>query len=135
MGSHRLLYKYWKDAAECGLAGYHDLGIPNACGMWDQCTASHMTNNYGVLIAYIGSDCVPGVTAKALQTLEQAVAGTPPLPENWPCGGLHGAFWGRQLPVYGRWMHPGAGYACDYAQTLLTLANVSHPTPFCDLHP
>lgn len=104
--SRRLLHKYWKNAIECGLGGYCEVGLPSLCGMWKNCTASYLRPEYNANMQWQPAPHHDTMFKNALSVRE---------------GREHTVVRDRGLDVspYGRWIHKSHGYSATHKQALL----------------
>ena len=123
--SRRLLHKYWKNAAECGLGGYCEVAITNLCGLWPECTSSFIQPAYtsGLFVRMTSDDPAPDCidfNGRALQTLQAAANGNTagiffPTDPDCPNYGIEKI----DRSDYGTWVHKSEGYSCQHGHDLL----------------
>ena len=104
--SRRLLHKYWENAMECGLGGYCEVGLPNLCGMWKNCTASYLRPEYNGNMQWLPSPHHNTMFENALSVLQEVDI---PVRHEY----------GIDVSPYGRWMHKSSGYSAAHKQALL----------------
>lgn len=104
--SRRLLHKYWKNAIECGLGGYCEVGLPSLCGMWKNCTASYLRPEYNANMQWDPAPHHDTMFEHALSVREGR-------------GHTVAHDHGLDVSPYGRWIHKSHGYSATHKQALL----------------
>lgn len=115
--SRRLLHKYWQNAMECGLGGYCEVGLPNLCGLWKDCTASYMRPEYNGHMGWKPARDHDTMFEDALLALEGDQVSV-----------VHES--GLDLSNYNRWVHKSHGYTSEHKHRLLSALNNRTKTRF-----